>query len=158
MLRKFFCGPSPVKMQALAVLTGAAALYLGMVTLLKRQVLNTLFLAILSVASAVTVIGIRVGQPHLVAVTHYLFIFLVYFGSVFVTGYAVALVAILSAVALFTRVYYGKCIFSEAYKETGDRNVLNDLTYIAPLIVIALRIFFGVATATPGRQTAAKLR
>lgn len=126
-------------MQKLAVLTGAAALYLGLVTFMRRQVFNTALLATIAAASLVTVIGIYAKNATAVAATHYLFIFLVYLGSVFASGYALALIAILSAIALVTRMYYNKCIFADAYRDAGERTVLNDLTYIAPLVVIALR-------------------
>ena len=126
-------------MQKLAVLTGAAALYLGLVTLLRKQIFNTALLATIATASLITVIGIHTRDTTAVAVTHYLFIFLVYLGCVFATGYALALIAILSALAFVTRVYYNKCIFADAYRDAGERTVVNDLTYIAPLVVIALR-------------------
>lgn len=139
-------------MQGLAILTGATAIFLALVSIIKRQLLNSFFLVLISVASIITIYGISTDHSYLVAITHYLFIFLVYFGSVFVTEYALGFVAILSAVALFTRMYYNKCIFSEAYRETGDRNVLTDLTYIAPLIVIGIRIALGLATEKKGHQ------
>lgn len=126
-------------MRKLASLTGATALFLGLLTLLNRQLINTLLLGTLSLTSLVTLVGLHVGDAVSVQATHYFFIYLVYFGAVFATGYALAFVATLSAVALVTRVVYGKCIFSDAYTPTGPRNTLNDLTYIVPLVVVATR-------------------
>ena len=144
-------------MRLLALVVGLTALFVALLTWARREVVNTTLLGVIVATALITYTGLPSNQRTVVAATHLAFIFLVYAGSLLTTGVALGFFAMLSTLALATRLYYDQCLFSTSYndlyvepdvaepdvvqpvegKSARDRRI--DIVYIVPLLVIAIR-------------------
>ena len=134
-------------MKELVVTVGMLCAFVLFLTRPEERVNRCILTAFLWL-TLVTYVCICMHIHKVVAITHILFIFLIYLASLCTTRFAMGFFTCLAGIALTTRMYYGKCIYKACYDETyaaltsgsdygNDRQ--TDLVYWVPLIIIAIR-------------------